>query len=115
MEAQPQRDVEPGRQSDHGKTRIDGQGEVESVVNHEHRRRLTDDREPAQQDERIETHVTVWVSGGRSWFSHAASVRSRPVLLKCTCGTRNRPLRFLRRGVTSASLWTCSKRPRLPL
>ena len=57
VEAQPQRYIEPGRKDDRGKAGIDRQLEIEPVVNHEYRGRLTDDGEPAQADQGVETHV----------------------------------------------------------
>src|SRR5215510_14572961 len=57
VEAQPQCHIEPGRKDDRGEAGIDRQLEIEPVVNHDHRGRLTDDGEPAQPDQRVEAHV----------------------------------------------------------
>ena len=61
LEAQPQRDVEPGRQRDHREAGPDRQRKFEPVIDHQHRGGLADDGEPAQPHQRVEAHVAARV------------------------------------------------------
>ncbi len=62
-EAQPQCDIEPGIKADDRQARPQRQFEIESVIHHQDGGGLTEDREPAQAHQRIETHIAQRVVG----------------------------------------------------
>ena len=69
-----QRDIEPGRQRDHGEAGPDRQLEVEPEIDHQHGGGLADDGEPAQPHQRVEPHVAARVVLGEVECGHGAAV-----------------------------------------
>ena len=86
VEAQAQRDVEPGRQRDHRQAGPDRQVEIEPEIDHQHRGGLADDGEPAQPHQRVEAHVAARVvlaeAEARTW-RQSSRARAGHEMLAC--------------------------------
>ena len=104
VEAQAQRDIEPGRQRDHREAGPDRQREIEPVIDRQHRGALPDNGEPAQPHEGVEAHIAARMVLGKAERGHGrqSNVAGRRFISSPGGAFCLQGLRFVRRGVTSA-------------
>ena len=72
-ETDPQRDIEQRRERDDGGAGQDRNLEFEAEMYHQNRRKLAENGEPAQPDQRIQPHVARALMSSRQ-TKHAANV-----------------------------------------